>query len=95
MVSFTAQEEEDIALLEGPSTMTIADSATAAMGPILDSIPTDGLKCDVVFDIIRSRLASEPELVAKIPFVIQFNITKNKVPMTVWSKFGWILESLS
>jgi len=52
---------------------------------ILQSIPTDGLKSDIVFNIIKTRMNEEPDLVKAMKFVIQFNITKNGKIVSVWT----------
>ena len=56
---------------------------------ILQNIPTDGLKSDVVFNIIKTRMDEEPELVKAFKFVIQFNITRNGKVVAVWSESKW------
>lgn len=53
---------------------------------ILDTIPIDGLKSDVVFEILRSRFHLEPELFRKILFLVQINFTQNRKPIATWSK---------
>jgi putative sterol carrier protein len=52
---------------------------------ILQSIPTDGLKSDIVFNIIKARMNEEPDLVKAMKFLIQFNITKNGKIVSVWT----------
>ncbi|CAG2171378.1 unnamed protein product, partial [Oppiella nova] len=52
---------------------------------LLASIPVDGLKSDVVFNTIRTRLSEEPDLVKAMRFVIQFNITRNGKVVAVWT----------
>ncbi|XP_027205879.2 uncharacterized protein LOC113799454 [Dermatophagoides pteronyssinus] len=47
-------------------------------------IPTDGLKSDVIFSIIQHRLSSEPELVKKMPFIIEINLTRNGHLIATW-----------
>jgi len=54
---------------------------------ILQSIPTDGLKSDIVFNIIKARMNEEPDLMKAMKFLIQFNITKNGKIVCVWSEF--------
>lgn len=44
-------------------------------------IPIDGLKSDILLEMIRNRLSNEPELVRKISFVIQINLTQNRNEM--------------
>lgn len=41
-------------------------------------IPVDGLKSDVLLEMIQNRLSNEPELVQKISFVIQINLTQKR-----------------
>ena len=53
---------------------------------LLQSIPTDGLKSDIVFNIIKARMDEEPDLVKALKFVIQFNITRNGKVVAVWSE---------
>lgn len=74
----TAKEEE-IASLDTKETMTPS--------AVLSGIATDGLKCDVVFEMIKGRLATEAELVAKMPFVVEVNVLKDKAVRATWSKF--------
>ncbi|KAH9409266.1 hypothetical protein TYRP_010268 [Tyrophagus putrescentiae] len=53
---------------------------------LLSGIPTCGLKCDVIFELIRARLATESALVASVtPFVVQVNVLKDKRPVTSWT----------
>ncbi|CAG2114191.1 unnamed protein product [Medioppia subpectinata] len=52
---------------------------------LLASIPVDGLKSDIVFNTIRTRLSEEPDLVKAMRFVIQFNITRNGKVVAVWT----------
>ena len=62
-----------------------------------DDIPTDGLKSDVLFKVIQSRLKYESELLTKIHVIIQVNIINSpssleiKDPTATWSKFGSII----
>jgi hypothetical protein len=62
-------------------------TATPIDSAILQSIPTDGLKSDIVFNIIKTRMNEEPDLVKAMKFLIQFNITKNGKIVSVWSEF--------
>lgn len=55
---------------------------------VLEPIPLDGLKSDVIFEIVRNRIAIEPELFKKILFLIQINLTKNGKPAATWSKLS-------
>lgn len=55
---------------------------------LLQSIPTDGLKSDIIFNIIKNRMNEEPDLVRAMKFVIQFNITKNGKIVAVWSELS-------
>ncbi len=53
---------------------------------LLSGIPTCGLKCDVIFELIRARLSTESALVASVtPFVVQVNVLKDKRPVTSWT----------
>lgn len=52
---------------------------------LFDSIPQSGLKCDVLFLVIKNRIQEEPEYVKKLRVVFQFNITKNGQPAATWT----------
>lgn len=52
---------------------------------LLDSIPQSGLKCDILFLVIRNRIAEEPEYVKRLRVVFQFNITKDNKPAATWT----------
>ena len=52
---------------------------------LFDSIPQSGLKCDVLFLVIKNRIQEEPEYVKKLRVVFQFNITKNNQPAATWT----------
>ena len=52
---------------------------------LFDSIPQNGLKCDVLFLVIKNRIQEEPEYVKKLRVVFQFNITKNGKPAATWT----------
>ena len=53
---------------------------------LFSGIPTCGLKCDVIFELIRARLSTESALVASVtPFVVQVNVLKDKRPVTSWT----------
>ncbi len=84
MVKGTKRSLSDIVAQNTPITMSIDPAKDEA---ILQSIPTDGLKSDIVFNIIKTRMNEEPDLVKAMKFVIQFNITKNGKIVSVWSEF--------
>lgn len=49
------------------------------------SIPLDGLKCDVLFDVMRSRLKSENDLFENMSaFIVQVNVLKDKTHAATW-----------
>lgn len=52
---------------------------------LLDSIPQSGLKCDILFLVIKNRIQEEPEYVKKLRVVFQFNITKNGQLAAIWT----------
>jgi len=52
---------------------------------LFDSIPQSGLKCDVLFLVIKNRIQEEPEYVKRLRVVFQFNITKNGSPAATWT----------
>lgn len=52
---------------------------------LFDSIPQSGLKCDILFLVIKNRIQEEPEYVKKLRVVFQFNITKNQQPAATWT----------
>lgn len=52
---------------------------------LYDSIPQSGLKCDILFLVIRNRIQEEPDYVKKLRVVFQFNITKNAQPAATWT----------
>ena len=52
---------------------------------LLRSIPTTGLKSDIMFTIIRNRMHEEPEIMKRLTASYQFNILLNGQPKTVWS----------
>lgn len=54
---------------------------------LFDSIPTSGLKSDIVFNVFKNRMHEEPELVRRLRVIFQFNITKNGEQKAIWSKF--------
>lgn len=52
---------------------------------LFDSIPQTGLKCDVIFLVIKNRIREEPEYVKRLRVVFQFNITKNQQHAATWT----------
>lgn len=52
---------------------------------LLDSIPISGIKCDILFLVIRNRIQEEPEYVKRLRVVFQFNITKDARPVAIWT----------
>lgn len=52
---------------------------------LFDSIPQSGIKCDILFLVIRNRIQEEPEYVKRLRVVFQFNITKNAKPVATWT----------
>jgi hypothetical protein len=89
---FWAEERESLKALSERIAQT--SNQTPAVCPrdgraeeaLLQSIPTDGLKSDIVFNIIKARMDEEPDLVRALKFVIQFNITRNGKVVAVWSE---------
>jgi 3-hydroxyacyl-CoA dehydrogenase/3a,7a,12a-trihydroxy-5b-cholest-24-enoyl-CoA hydratase len=52
---------------------------------LLKSIPTSGHKCDIIFNLIDSRMRDEPELLEQLKAVFQYNITQNGKQITTWT----------
>lgn len=52
---------------------------------LFDSIPQNGLKCDILFLVIKNRIREEPEYVKKLRVVFQFNITKESKVAAIWT----------
>lgn len=52
---------------------------------LFDSIPQNGLKCDILFLVIKNRIKEEPEYVKRLRVVFQFNILKNNQPAATWT----------
>lgn len=52
---------------------------------LFDSIPQTGLKCDILFLVIKNRIQEELEYVKKLRVVFQFNITKNGELAATWT----------
>lgn len=61
---------------------------------LMDSIPTSGLKSDIVFNVFKNRMHEEPELVRRLRVIFQFIITKNGEQKAVWSKLKPTIEML-
>jgi len=66
-----------------------SSSAPAAQTPedkaLLESIPTSGLKSDIVFNVFKNRMHEEPDLVRRLRVIFQFNITKNGEQKAIWT----------
>lgn len=60
-------------------------SSTNPYQALFDSIPQNGLKCDIFFLAIKNRIQEEPEYVKKLRVVFQFNITKNGELAAIWT----------
>lgn len=52
---------------------------------LFDSIPQTGLKCDILFLVIKNRIQEEPEYVKRLRVVFQFNITKGGELVATWT----------
>lgn len=52
---------------------------------LLDSIPQSGLKCDILFLVIKNRIAEEPDYVKKLRVIFQFNILKAGEVAAIWT----------
>ncbi|KAG9509360.1 Peroxisomal multifunctional enzyme A, partial [Fragariocoptes setiger] len=52
---------------------------------LLNSIPTSGLKCDLLFKIIGDRMRKEPELTEQIKAIFQFNISQDGKQVATWT----------
>uniref|UniRef100_A0A6G1SEX1 Peroxisomal multifunctional enzyme type 2 n=1 Tax=Aceria tosichella TaxID=561515 RepID=A0A6G1SEX1_9ACAR len=52
---------------------------------LFDSIPQNGLKCDILFLVIKNRIKEEPEYVKRLRVVFQFNMLKNNQPAATWT----------
>lgn len=52
---------------------------------LFNSIPTSGLKCDLLFKIIGDRMQDEPDLVEQLKAVFQYNITRDGKHATTWT----------
>lgn len=61
------------------------NSDRGAHQALFDSIPQTGLKCDVLFLVIKNRIQEEPEYVKKLRVVFQFNITKDGKLAAIWT----------
>lgn len=78
-----------------PLTIAAADSSGDNIAPdasmanpyqaLFDSIPQNGLKCDIFFLAIKNRIQEEPEYVKRLRVVFQFNITKNGEVVATWT----------
>lgn len=68
-----------------------AAASSKALSPedktLLDSIPTSGLKSDIVFNVFKNRMHEEPDLVRRLRVIFQFNITKNGEQKAIWSEY--------
>lgn len=52
---------------------------------LLESIPASGLKCDILFLVVKNRISEEPEYVKKLRVVFQFNILKEGQMVATWT----------
>jgi putative sterol carrier protein len=52
---------------------------------LFDSIPQNGLKCDILFLVIKNRIKEEPEYVKRLRVVFQFNVLKNNQLAATWT----------
>ena len=52
---------------------------------LFDSIPQTGLKCDILFLVIKNRIREEPEYVKRLRVVFQFNIMKDQKLAATWT----------
>lgn len=52
---------------------------------LFNSIPQSGLKCDILFLVVKNRIKEEPEYVKRLRVLFQFNITKNNKLAAIWS----------
>lgn len=59
--------------------------ATSPHQALFDSIPQSGLKCDILFLVIRNRISEEPDYVKKLRNVFQFHITKDGKIAATWT----------
>ncbi|KAK4337238.1 hypothetical protein RND71_043543 [Anisodus tanguticus] len=51
----------------------------------IDSIPTSGLRCDLIFSIFKNRCHEEPDFLQRLRVIFQFNILKKGKPMCIWT----------
>lgn len=63
----------------------MSESSNTQYQALFDSIPQTGLKCDVLFVVIRNRLHEEQEYVKRLRVVFQFNIMKNQQHAATWT----------
>lgn len=52
---------------------------------LLRSIPSSGNKCDIIFNLIDSRMRDEPELLEQLKAVFQYNITRDGKHIATWT----------
>lgn len=52
---------------------------------LFDSIPQNGLKCDILFLVVKNRMKEEPQYVKRLRVVFLFNITKDGKPAATWT----------
>lgn len=77
-----------IKLKSQPSAINDGNELKSGLNPhqaLFDSIPQSGFKCDLMFWVIKYRVREEREFLKKIPYVYQFNITKNKKHVATWT----------
>lgn len=66
-------------------TINANDATMSPHQALFDSIPQNGLKCDILFLVIKNRIKEEPEYVKRLRVVFQFNIMKNGTLATTWT----------
>lgn len=52
---------------------------------LLNSIPSSGHKCDIIFNLIDARMRDEPELLEQLKAVFQYNITRDGKHIATWT----------
>lgn len=63
----------------------LGDMDPAQHQALLDSVPDSGLKCDIVFAVIKARIHEEQDLVKRLRAVLQFNILKHGEHIATWT----------
>lgn len=67
------------------STSKMARDDHSRWAALFHSIPQSGLKCDILFLVIKNRIAEEPDYVKKLRVVFQFNITRENQLAATWT----------